>query len=85
MTERQQIAILTAIQRAQNLDEDVSVLAAIAIVRGGMGEAELLDAIATILPLSRMPQAQAAVNVLHDVDYVLALQGAARQLRERNQ
>jgi hypothetical protein len=82
MTDRQIIAILTAVLRAENptLDGDAAVLAAIAIARGGMGEAELLDALGVILPATRKSWAEGgspAAEILRDVDYALAIRGAA--------
>lgn len=76
MTYRQTVAIMTAILRAQNpaLDGDSAVLAAIAIVRGGMGEGELVHALAVI---ARGGDGCTPLGILQDVDFAFALRGAA--------
>jgi hypothetical protein len=77
MNDRQQIAILTAVLRAQDptLDGDTAVMAALGMVRGGMGERELIEAVATICPSTQEPQQRisTAMEILRDVDFALAL------------
>jgi hypothetical protein len=89
MTNRQIIAILTAILRAKDtsLDGDAAVISAIALARGGMGEAELVDALAMIVIVTTKSFTEGGdpgAEIVRDVDFALALRGAAACWEEEN-
>lgn len=81
MSRRHVVAILTAILRAQDpsIEGDTAVLQAIAIERAGMPEAQLLAALTLIVLVTRKSFTRSSdpgTEILRDVDYTLALQGA---------
>ena len=78
MTQRQLVAILAALLRAQNphLDPDAAVIIAISIAGGvGLTEHDLEHILNAILGGARI----ATAELLADVDRVLAMRAASRQ------
>jgi hypothetical protein len=77
------VAILTAVILTQHpeLDGDAGVLQAIALVRGGMGERELVEAIEAVIIRGWESPGEgwlrpAAEEILVNVDFVMAMRAA---------